>query len=315
MSSKILITGSSGFLGLKICEILSNTENITTALDIKPPVKTFNNIEYETLSINEYLKNNQDSLNDFDLIIHAASVLPYKGNKDNLIETNIKTTLNLIEKISNLKNTFFVYISSSGVYGKPYDIPVNSTTQFNPLDLYAETKIESEKNIHKNLKKESFSIIRPRTILGSNRGGIFEIFFKLIKYNIPIPLPNNGKQKIQFVDVDDLARLVVYVGLNRINGKWPAGAPHPKSLKEHLNVLGSKLNKRILTININPNFFRLVGSLLVNLKISNFTKWHFESFPLDFYFEKDWKPSGFEYIFSCEDTFLKSADTFLKKAK
>ena len=162
------------------------------------------------------------------MIIHTASILPFKSNKDELIETNVKTTLNLVKHISNLQNTFFIYISSSGVYGQPFEVPVTTTTGFNPLDLYAETKITSENNIKNYLEKESFAIIRPRTILGNNRKGIFEIFFKLIKFNIPIPLPNNGIQKIQFVEVEDLARLIIHIGDNQYFGEW---------LQAHLNLI------------------------------------------------------------------------------
>ena len=64
-------------------------------------------------------------------------------------------------------------------------------------------------------------------------------------------------QKIQFVEVEDLARLIIHIGTNRFQD-WPAGAPNPQSLINHLEVLGKKLNKRIITININPDIYSLV---------------------------------------------------------
>ena len=310
MSQNILITGSSGFLGLKLCSILSKSSHKITALDIRQPEEKFENINYEISSINEYLVNNVGKMKEFNLIIHTASILPFKSNKDELIETNVLTTLNLVKHISNLQNTFLIYISSSGVYGKPSKIPITKNTKFNPLDLYAQTKITSEDNIKKYLAKDSFAIIRPRTILGNNRKGIFEIFFKLIKYNIPIPLPNSGIQKIQFVEVEDLARLIVHIGENKTSGEWPAGAPEPDSLINHLNSLGEKIDKKITTFNVNPKLFYFLGVLLIKLRIINFTKWHFGSFPYDFYFDSKWKPSEFEYQSSCEETFLKSAQTY-----
>ena len=310
MSLKILLTGSSGFLGKKISELLSHSSDEITAIDIKAPVNNYENFKYLTMSINDYLAKNKNELHSFDLIIHTASILPFKGKKDQLYETNINTSLNLIKEVSMLENTFFVYVSSSGIYGRPDDIPVNLDTKFNPLDFYAKTKITTEKNIENYLKKNKFAIIRPRTIMGTNRKGIFEIFFRLIKYNIPIPLPNNGKQIIQFVDVKDLARLVLYIGKSKIYGKWPAGAPNPMPLSKHLEVLGSKLDKRVLKFNINPILFKAAGSILISLKVINFTKWHFGAFPYDFYFDNNWKPEGFNYEFNNEETFLKSAFTF-----
>tara|TARA_X000000368_G_scaffold108809_1_gene84647 strand:+ start:9413 stop:10360 length:948 start_codon:yes stop_codon:yes gene_type:complete len=310
MSLNILITGASGFLGLELCKILSTSSHKVTALDIRAPHKKYKNIIYEEGSIDKYLKNNKVNINKFNLIIHAASILPFKSSKEALVATNVNTTLNLVKHVSKLKNTFFVYISSSGVYGDPYEVPITQNTKFNPLDLYARTKIISEENIKKYLNKNSFAIIRPRTILGKNRKGIFEIFFKLIKYNIPLPVPNGGRQKIQFVEVEDLARLIIHIGQNNLNGEWPAGAPEPKPLIDHLNLLGEKIGKKIITFNLNEKIFYFVGIMLIKLKLINFTKWHFGSFPKDFYFEDTWVPKEFNYLHNCEDAFINSSKTY-----
>ncbi len=313
MSLNILLTGSSGFLGIRLCEILSKTDHKITALDISNPKKKYKNFEYKVMSINNFLKKNKHNLNKFDLIIHTATVLPFKGKKKDLYETNIVSSLNLIKHVSNLDSVFLVYISSSGIYGKPLDIPVQQSTKFNPLDTYAETKIETEKNLAKYINEEKYAVIRPRTIMGVSRKGIFEIFFKLIKYNIPIPLPNKGRQIIQFVDVNDLSRLILHIGINKMSGSWPAGAPNPKSLKAHLDSLGVKLQKKVRYINFNSKIFQTIGNILVSLKLVKFTKWHFGSFPLDFYFDPLWVPDNFEYELSNEEAFFNSAKTYFVK--
>tara|TARA_X000001036_G_scaffold419717_1_gene439837 strand:+ start:884 stop:1834 length:951 start_codon:yes stop_codon:yes gene_type:complete len=310
MDLNILLTGSSGFLGIRLSEILSKTNHRITALDISAPKKKYGNFEYKVMSINNYLEHNKESLNKFDLIIHTATVLPFKGKKKDLYETNIVSSLNLIKQISNLDSVFFVYVSSSGIYGKPFEIPVQQSTKFNPLDTYAETKLETEINLAKYLNNSNYAVIRPRTIMGMSRKGIFEIFFKLIKYNIPIPLPNKGRQIIQFVDVNDLSRLILHIGMNKISGNWPAGAPNPKSLKEHLDSLGTKIEKKVRYISFNSKFFEFLGNILVSLKLVKFTKWHFGSFPLDFYFDPLWVPDNFEYELNNEEAFFNSAKTY-----
>ena len=159
---------------------------------------------------------------------------------------------------------------------------------------------------------KKYAIIRPRTILGETRGGIFDIFFKLIKYGIPLPLPNNGKQKLQFVDVEDVASFTVFLGINFISGVWPAAGPEPIQLKKHLNNLEKIINKKIYTININPTLFKIIGNILINLKITNFTKWHFGAFPYDNYFDESWRHKDFNYIYSSNDTFLRCAKGYFK---
>lgn len=308
---KVLITGSSGFLGSKICKILSDLNHEVTGIDVKSPNIKIKNVVYHNLKLLDFLSDNND-LNNFDLIIHTASILPYKSKEEELVETNLKSTEELINNISKSTRPFFIYISSSGIYGKPKDTPITNTTSFNPLDVYAKTKIVSEEYIKDNLDVKKYAIIRPRTILGETRGGIFDIFFKLIKYGIPLPLPNNGKQKLQFVDVEDVASFTVFLGINFISGVWPAAGPEPIQLKKHLNNLEKIINKKIYTININPTLFKIIGNILINLKITNFTKWHFGAFPYDNYFDESWRHQDFNYIYSSNDTFLRCAKGYFK---
>jgi nucleoside-diphosphate-sugar epimerase len=313
MSLNILVTGSSGFLGSLLCKVLVKKGHNLTAVDLIKPINLIPNTKYFVDSLDTFLVNNSDTLSSFDIIIHTASVLPFKSNKNQLIETNINITKKLIDAIEASDSTFLIYVSSSGVYGKPKSLPINIDTELNPLDLYAKTKIKSEEYIKNNLDSNQYSIIRPRTILGENRGGIFNLFFSLIKKNIPIPLPNNGKQIIQFVDVEDLANLITYVGENKLFGIWPAAAPQQEPLKNHLKKLGVVLNKKVITFNINSKFFEFFGNTLVKLKLTNFTNWHFGAFPHDFYFDENWKPEGFKYNKTCNDTFMNSADSYFNK--
>jgi nucleoside-diphosphate-sugar epimerase len=89
MSLNILITGSSGFLGSQLCEVLSNTNHKVIGVDIKKPNNQYKNIDYFTNSIEVFIKENALRLSELNLIIHTASMLPYKSNKKDLVVTNI----------------------------------------------------------------------------------------------------------------------------------------------------------------------------------------------------------------------------------
>ena len=189
MSLNILVTGSSGYLGSSICEFLSKTNHNVTGIDIKSPEIEYENLNYVVGSLESFINTDKSLLKSFDLIIHSASVLPYKGKKNELVDTNINTTKLLVDNIVNNESLYFIYISSSGVYGNPKDLPIDKGTELNPLDLYAKTKISSETYIQENIDEKRFSIVRPRTILGEDRGGIFTIFFSFIECNKTSFLP------------------------------------------------------------------------------------------------------------------------------
>ena len=78
MNKKVLLTGSSGFLGSQLTKDLVFNNFIVTALDINDPIKKFDGVQYVKSDLKKYL-NNTNLLNEFELIIHAASVLPYKN--------------------------------------------------------------------------------------------------------------------------------------------------------------------------------------------------------------------------------------------
>jgi UDP-glucose 4-epimerase len=309
MQKKVLLTGSSGFLGSQMCtDLLQRNFNIT-AVDIKKNNNEQKEVSYITKDVGEYLET-QENLDNFDIVIHAASILPYKNSENEIWEKNFLVTKKLVNKLSQSEDIFFVYISSSAVYGKPIKVPVDKDTPLNPLDTYGKSKVKSENYIKNMLKEKNFSIIRPRTILGINRSGIFHIFFNLIKYRIPLPVPNKGNQKIQFVDVTDLSRLAIYIAEEKAHGIWPAAGPDTNSLKSLLHKLSSILERKILVLNINTFIFKLIGKVLILLKLTNFTSWHFGAFPHDFYFKDSWVPEGFQYNLTSDEAFENTARNF-----
>ena len=303
----ILVTGASGFLGSRIVKILIARKYKVIGIDPRPSEVVDKNYQH----INDVVSDESLSLIKYDIssIIHTASVLPYGNRKSDFVKNNVGSA-QIIADFALKKDSFVVEVSSSSVYGKPLEIPVKPTTPTSPLDDYAFSKLKCETIFQEKLAIDKISIVRPRTILGADRGGIFNILFKLIKSNLPIPLPNSGNQEIQFVNVLDLARLCVYLAENNISGVWPAAAPKVLPLREHLLELSNSTGYKIRYIPMNPKLFNIVGKLLFKIKLTDFSPWHFGAFPFDNYFSTEWKPSDFEYEFDCAQTFRHTWESF-----
>ena len=307
----ILVTGASGFLGSKIVKILISRRYKVIGIDPHPSEVNDKNYQH----IIDVVSNESLSLinNDISSIIHTASVLPYGNRKSDFVKNNVGSA-QIIADFAFKKDSFVVEVSSSSVYGKPLEIPVKPTTPTSPLDDYALSKLKCESIFQEKLPIDKISIVRPRTILGADRGGIFNILFKLIKRNIPIPLPNSGNQEIQFVNVLDLARLCVYLAENNISGVWPAAAPNVSPLREHLLELSIGTGCKIRYIPINPKLFNIFGKMLYKIRVTAFSPWHFGAFPFDNYFSAEWKPANFEYEYDCAQTFRQTWESFYKSS-
>ena len=304
---KILVLGSSGFLGKKVVSLLKNKNYTIDFCDVKPE-KNLNN--FFNMEIQEFLEFKNFNLEEYSYIVDVATVLPYKNDKKELMKKNVDSVKNLISCKFN-KNHQIIYVSSSGIYGNPDDLPISADTPFKTLDFYGESKLEAENLlVNSNL---NYSIIRPKAILGNGRSGIFEVFFNLIDRKLPIPLPNSGNQIMQFVDVIDVARMIEHLIVNNIYGIFPAAAPNFMSMNQYLENIEEVFNVKVRRLKLNAKFFQAIGNLLVYLRLTNFTKWHFGGYSHSSYFDPNWNPDGFVYKFSSLDTFLQTAETYLKK--
>ena len=299
--TKVLVTGSSGFLGTEVVNLAIQKGYEVVGVDLRSPdIFPPNNFEFIKSSL---LNVDKTSFTKIDFVIHAASSLPYGNSKLDFVQNNIEAA----RKVAGLAldfDAFLVQVSSSSVYGRPSSLPISAETKTSPLDDYGFSKLVAEKEILKVLPKAKVCIIRPRTILGAGRSGIFSKFFSLIRSGKPLPLPNAGTQIIQFVHVEDLAALCLFMGERKFSGTWPAASPKPKRLLGHLQEISRNENLIIRYIPLNARFFEFIGKILVMLKLTRFTKWHFGAFPYDSYFDEKWIPSGFVYQRTSSEAFL-----------
>ena len=224
-------------------KLVSEKEYNIDTVDLEPSNFSKNNISHHEMDVIEFINMKNYDLSEYDYIIDLATVLPFKNNKKRLMDKNI-FSVQEVTKSQFDENVFFIYVSSSGTYGIPEENPIRPSTNQTPLDLYGNSKLEAEKLLLNNKNFNNLAIVRPKAILGESRGGVFEIFFKLIKKGIPVPVTNNANQIMQFVDVNDVARVVEHIMENKITGIWPAAAPNPMKLNEYLKNLEIKFDKK-----------------------------------------------------------------------
>ena len=307
--STILVTGSSGFLGSCIVNMALLDGFSVIGVDKKapsfPPHKSFTFLQTD---INQL---DFKQIPKLEFIIHTASSLPYGNAQSEFDNNNIAAAISVAE-FAKQSGAFLVEIGSSSVYGKPSEVPVTRKTPTAPLDDYARSKLQAEYEISKIVNHDRYAVIRPRTILGIGRSGIFDIFFGLVRKGYPLPIPNSGRQIIQFVHVQDLARLSLHLGKNQIAGIWPAASTEPKDLRGYLRVLSATYQIQIRYLPINPSLFSNLGNLAYRLKLTKFTPWHFGAFPHHNIVESSWVPEGFHYNYTCQDSFN---DTFASGKK
>ena len=166
---KILITGSSGFIGKNFVSHLSKNNKIVAACHKSHNKKT------GKINFIRYTEKNLHKLNGVDAIIHCAASTPPKYSqldcqKNNKIIDNLAISFAIRKKIK-----LFIYLSSMSVYGRNKNNIVRENNSSKNLDLYGFSKLKSEKKLLKVSEKKikSVLILRLSSILGKGSHSTF----------------------------------------------------------------------------------------------------------------------------------------------
>jgi len=236
---KILITGSSGFIGYHLSKLLLENGNTIHGIDSmnnyydvslkKARLKIL--LKYKKFSFSKIdLENNQKIENIFKkfkpkVVIHLAAQAGVRYSIDKprvYLNSNIDGTFNVIESSHKVKVNHLIMASSSSVYGANKKIPFKEIEKTETqLSIYASTKKANESMAHSysNIWNIPITMLRFFTVYGPwgrPDMALFK-FTKGILENKKIDIYNNGKMYRDFTYIDDIVN-----GINLLIKKPPA---------------------------------------------------------------------------------------------
>ena len=154
---KIIITGSSGYIGSCLYEVLKKNQKYKILCLDKTFPKLSKQKLFKKVDLNNYILTNK-IFKDFkpDAIIHLAaqSTIDFIDNKNLYIKNNIGLTKNLIKVINNYKSKYLIFSSTAAVYQTQIS-NLNEKNKLKPNNIYGKTKLDCEKLIKNNLNKDS----------------------------------------------------------------------------------------------------------------------------------------------------------------
>jgi len=317
MKINALVTGGSGFFGTYLVEKLVSEFYNVSIFDLNSP---YTNKHLKTI-LGDIRKKNQleKSLENVDIVFHNVAQVPLSNNTKLLWEVNFEGTKNLLELCYKHKIKKIIFTSTSAVYGIPNRNPVNEKTKPLPLEEYGKAKLAAE-NLCKLYSRQynlDITIIRPRTILGAGRLGIFEFLFEWIKNNNPVPVFNHGKNIYQFVHASDLADACILsskkIGYNEYN----VGAAQYGTMYDLINNLINKVQSKSRIVNLPISFFEKIMNLTSKIGISPFSPYHSLMYGRSLYFDisKIEKELNFKPKYSSDKAILDSYNDFLLDKK
>ena len=203
---RVLVTGGAGFFGSVLVKKLLEQGHSVVSFDLNKI-----NFEHPRLtSIQGDIRSFDDVLNacnKIDVVQHNVAQVPIAKDKALFDSVNLGGARILSEACISKGIKSLVYTSSSAVFGIPKKNPVTIDTIPCPAEEYGKAKFDAESIFSQLVRKGiNISIVRPRTILGTGRLGIFQILFEWIYLGKNIPVLGNGDNVYQFVHAEDLGK-------------------------------------------------------------------------------------------------------------
>ena len=213
---KSLVTGGAGFIGSHIAEYLVQRGDDVTVLDNLTTGKKENlakindKINFVNGDIRDY-KLLEKLVNDTTGVFHEAALASVQQSfnmKDEYFDVNVNGTENIL-KLSKKYGFKVVYASSSSVYGNPIRIPIKESDEKNPINPYAETKLQKE-DLAIRYSEMGVKVIGLRyfNVFGKRQSkeyaGVLKLFLERISQELPPKINGDGTQFRDFVHVQDV---------------------------------------------------------------------------------------------------------------
>ncbi len=262
-SMKIIITGSSGFIGSNLALKLLEQEYEILGIDIKNNLKQLqknSRFKFYKIDILDKQKINKIFLKfEPQIVIHFAALTGVRNsfyNAKSYSKTNIKGTQIVYLAAVKSKAMKFIFSSSSSVYGDNPHIPFSEDCQLHPKSPYAKSKAEAEKILYKLYQKYKLPtlILRFFSVYGPyGREDMAPYLFTQAAFNTkPIPQFGDGLSARDYTYIDDITgALMKTVGINSNWNIINIGNSHPVKLKD-LILLTQKLTGKTIRITQKP---------------------------------------------------------------
>jgi nucleoside-diphosphate-sugar epimerase len=292
------ISGGAGFLGLHLARRLLADGHDVRTLDVVP----LDDPELER-GVEEIRGDVRDVdavrrlCAGADVVVHAAAALPIQASRESIRSVNVAGTENVLLAAHEAGTQRVVFISSTAVYGVPEKHPIEEDDPLVGVGWYGESKIDAEALCR--VAAVETTIVRPKTFIGPERLGVFEILFDWIREGRRIYILGKGHNRYQLLGVEDLVDAIMRAAAApaAAGETFNVGATEFGTVRSDLQALidhaGS--SSRLRPLPVKPA--ELTLRALELLRVSPLAEWHYKTAHRDSFVDVskaqrllDWQP-------------------------
>jgi UDP-glucuronate 4-epimerase len=266
-NKNILVTGGAGFIGSNLIEKLLKEGYEVVCLD---NFNDYYNPQIKRNNIKPYLREKRFDLIEADIrdkdtlkkvfekykfrkVIHLAAQAGVRLSlkQPNLyVDVNVNGTLNLLELSKEYKIKYFVFGSSSSVYGATKEIPFSEEGKLTPISPYGVSKRTGELlcSTYNHLYNLPVTVLRFFTVYGPRQRPDMAIhkFTKLIDEGKEICLYGNGETSRDYTYISDIIEGIISALNTDFNYEiFNLGNSNPTNLSRLISLIEKNLGKTV----------------------------------------------------------------------
>ena len=222
---KLLITGSSGFVGNYFINKYKEKYDIRIFSFLKDDINTLD-------------------CNTIDIVFHLSALVHQMGgaSANEYEKINVIQTIELAKKAKESGVKHFVFMSTVKVYGEETNSKYTENTVCNPEDDYGKSKLKAEQELQK-LEDENFkiSIIRTPIVYGYRVKANIKNLINLVN-KVPVLPFGKIKNKRSMVYIGNLCHLVDEIIIQKKSGIFLACDDEPLSTSKLIELIAKNLD-------------------------------------------------------------------------
>jgi nucleoside-diphosphate-sugar epimerase len=283
MSRSVLVTGGSGYFGSVLSELALARGDSVRIFDLN--ASTLAGAEFVQGDVRDAAAT-RAACDGIDVVFHNVAQVPLAKDRDLFDEVNVGGTANLLVAARDARVSKVVHTSSSAVFGIPEHNPVTEASPCRPLEAYGRAKLRAELLCHDAVAAgQDVTIVRPRTVLGHGRLGVFALLFEFVADGAPVFVLGSGDNRYQLVHANDLADACLRAGDRAGASVYNIGALEFGTMRATLQALvdHAQTGSRVRSLPVAPARFGMHA--LATLGLAPFAPYHWLLYSESLFFD------------------------------
>jgi len=260
MPFRILVTGSSGFIGSALTTALTEAgHSVRAASRQMPEAANLAGVQWVKLPDLENEVDWTPLLEGVDIVIHLAAIA-HRSHVDSgeYTKANRLATASLVQACRGYAIKRLIFMSSIGAQaGSAADHVVTETDSPLPITAYDRAKLAAEEEIRKS--DIPFTILRPVIVYGPGAKANIALMMRIAAWRLPLPF-GAFKNRRSLLAIDNLVQAVIFCldNPNTLNRTFIVCDKDPITLAEMLATVCEGAGRSPNLISVPPIIIRAI---------------------------------------------------------